>query len=247
MPEWLDSGAPSLKGVKWYGTVRHQGRNATGELSAFDSTEDIDFNHEAELTPSGRFLLATDERGGGIVPPGASCAPAVDNTEGNGGVHAYRFAKVKKKLTDPKKSFKAYAKKPKGGKAIYRIPVRTGPQASLCTAHVFQIIPGQNRIFMGWYSQGTLVLDFKERRNGRFKFREAGYLIPENANTWVSHVFDYEKNPDGTFTYRGATGDFNLGAGRAELDRRLRDDAAGAAEAAGASRTRRASAGTGAR
>ncbi len=72
---------------------------------------------------------------------------------------------------------------------------------------------------MGWYSQGTLVLDFKEKRNGRFKFREAGYLIPENANTWVSHVFDYEKNPDGTYTYRGATGDFNLGlAGRSAID-----------------------------
>jgi 3-oxoacyl-[acyl-carrier protein] reductase len=47
----------------------------------------------------------------------------------------------------------------------------------------------------------------------------AGFLIPENANTWVSHIFDYEKNPDGTFTYRGATGDFNLGAaGRSAID-----------------------------
>ena len=219
VPEWLEDGAPSLKGVKWYGTVRHQGRTATGDLSAYDSTEDIDFNHEAELTPSGRFLIASDERGGGVVPPGAACSPGADNTEGNGGLHAYRFSKVKKKLTGPKKSFKAYAKKPKGGKAIYRIPVRTGPQGSLCTAHVFQMIPGQNRIFMGWYSQGTLVLDYKERRNGRFKFREAGYLIPENANTWVSQIFDYEKNPDGTFTYRGATGDFNLGAaGRSAID-----------------------------
>ena len=219
VPEWLDSGAPSLKGVKWYGTVRHQGRTPTGSVSAYDSTEDIDFDHEAELTPSGRFLLATDERGGGIAPPGASCSPGVDNTEGNGGIHAYRFPKVKKKLTGPKKAFRAYAKKPKGGKAIFRAPIRTGPQASLCTAHVFQIIPGQNRIFMGWYSQGTLVLDFKERKNGRFKFKQAGYLIPENANTWVSHIFDYEKNSDGTYTYRGATGDFNLGAaGRSAVD-----------------------------
>ncbi len=219
VPEWLDDGAPSLKGVKWYGTVRHQGRTATGNISAYDSTEDIDFNHEAELTPSGRFLLATDERGGGVVPPGAACSPAPDNTEGNGGIHAYRFNKVGKKVTGPKKSFRAYAKNPKGGRAIFRIPIRTGPQGSLCTAHVFQIIPGQNRIFMGWYSQGTLVLDFKEKRNGRFKFKEAGYLIPENANTWVSHIFDYEKNPDGTFTYRGATGDFNLGAaGRSAID-----------------------------
>ena len=220
VPEWLESGAPSLKGVKWYGTVRHQGRGSGGTgTPTYDSTEDIDFNHEAELTPSGRFILATDERGGGIVPPDAACGPGVDNVIGNGGVHAYRFPKVRKRLTGPKESFRAYAKQPKGGKAIFRIPVRTGPQASLCTAHVFQIIPGQNRIFMGWYSQGTLVLDFKEKRDGRFKFKEAGHLIPENANTWVSHIFDYEKNGDGTYTYRGATGDFNLGAaGRSAID-----------------------------
>jgi hypothetical protein len=220
VPEWLESGAPSLEGVKWYGTVRHQGRGSGGTgTPTYDSTQDIDFNHEAELTPSGRYLLATDERGGGILPPDAACSPGADNVIGNGGVHAYRFPKVKKKLTGPKKAFRTYAKKPKGGKAIFRIPVRTGPQASLCTAHVFQIIPGQNRIFMGWYSQGTLVLDFKEKRNGRLKFSEAGYLIPENANTWVSHVFDYEKNGDGTYTYWGATGDFNLGlAGRSAID-----------------------------
>jgi hypothetical protein len=224
IPEWLDDGAPSLRGVKWLGTVRHQGRTATGAVSAFNAKKDIDFNHEAELTPSGRFLLATDERGGGVAPPGASCSPGADNTEGNGGVHAYRFDRVNRKLTGPKASFRAYARTPKGGqpkgrRAIYRVPIRTGPQASLCTAHVFQIIPGQNRIFMGWYSQGTLVLDFREQPNGRIKFRSAGYLIPENANTWVSHIFDYEKNPDGTFTYRGATGDFNLGAaGRSAID-----------------------------
>ncbi len=85
---------------------------------------------------------------------------------------------------------------------------------------------------MGWYSQGTLVLDFKERRNGRFKFKEAGYLIPENANTWVSHVFDYEKNPDGTYHLPRRHGRLQPRRGRAQRDRRLRDDAAGAAEAA---------------
>ena len=50
-------------------------------------------------------------------------------------------------------------------------------------------------------------------------FKEAGYLIPENANTWVSHVFDWRRNPDGTYTYWGATGDFNIGlAGRSAVD-----------------------------
>ncbi len=64
---------------------------------------------------------------------------------------------------------------------------------------------------MGWYSQGTQVVDYVENPDGTFEFREAGWFIPENANTWVSHVFKVECNDDGTFTYWGATGDFNLG------------------------------------
>ena len=34
----------------------------------FDATEDIFVSHEAELTQSGRYVLVTDERGGGILP-----------------------------------------------------------------------------------------------------------------------------------------------------------------------------------
>jgi hypothetical protein len=66
---------------------------------------------------------------------------------------------------------------------------------------------------MGWYSQGTQVVDFTENANGTVDFRETGYFIPENANTWVSHVFKVERHRDGSFTYYGATGDFNIGAG----------------------------------
>ncbi len=84
---------------------------------------------------------------------------------------------------------------------------------------MFQQIPGQNRIFMGWYSQGTQVVDFVERPNGKFKFEEAGYFIPFNANTWTSHVFKTKENADGTFSYWGATGDFQLGDnGRSAID-----------------------------
>ena len=122
-------------------------------------------------------------------------------------------------MLKPKRAFRAYARTPKGRKAIFRTQIRTQPQPSLCTAHVFQQIPGQNRIFMGWYSQGTHVVDFREKRNGRVVFKEAGYLIPASANTWVSHVFDWKRNADGTYTYWGATGDFNLGAaGRSAID-----------------------------
>ncbi|UJA18874.1 hypothetical protein HJD18_00745 [Thermoleophilia bacterium SCSIO 60948] len=218
---WLDRGRESLRGARWLGSVHHQGRGAGGAATpAFDSTQDIDFDHEAELTASGRYVLATDERGGGVTPPGASCSPGEDVAIGNGGIHAYRTDRLTKKgPRTAKKSFRAYARAPKGGKAIFRVPVRTQPQASLCTAHVFQQIPGQNRIFMGWYSQGTQVVDFRERRDGTIKFRNSGYLIPESANTWVSHIFDMKRRKNGRITYFGATGDFNLGAaGRSAID-----------------------------
>jgi hypothetical protein len=221
VPGWLAIGAPSLQGGRWLGSFHHQGRGAGGAATpAFDSTQDIDFDHELELSESRRLLLATDERGGGIAPPGASCSPAVDNKAGNGGIHAYRVSKLQTFMPfTPEQAFEPYARTPSGEKAIYRVPIRTQPQASLCTAHVFQQIPGQNRIFMGWYSQGTQVVDFIEHPNGTVEFNEAGWFLPANANTWVSHVFKAQKNANGTWTYWGATGDFNLGlAGRSAID-----------------------------
>ena len=219
IPNWLASGAPSLTGVRYLGSVHHQGRNATGQTT-YPSTEDIDFNHEAELTGSGRFLLATDERGGGVTPPGATCTPGADNTEGNGGVHAYDVSKLQTTMPGSVlDAWKPYARSSTGEKAIYRAQVRTKPQATVCTAHVMHQIPGQNRIFMAWYSQGTQVIDFTENADGTLDFKEAGWFIPGNANEWVSAVFKVQPNPNGTFTYWGATGDFSLGeAGRNTID-----------------------------
>jgi hypothetical protein len=166
-------------------------------------------------------MLATDERGGGILPPGASCVPPpADNVEGNGGIHAYRVDRLlKKSPSSETEAWTSYARTPGGAKAIFRPEIETGPQPAFCTSHVFQQIPGQNRIFMGWYSQGTQVVDFVEHPGGRIEFERAGFFIPANANEWVSHVFKLRNNGDGTFTYWGATGDFSLGtAGRNAMD-----------------------------
>ena len=219
IPNWLASGAPSLTGVRYLGSVHHQGRNATGQTT-YPSTEDIDFDHEAELTTSGRFLLATDERGGGVLPPGATCTPGADNTEGNGGVHAYDVSKLQTTMPGSVlEAWQPYARSSTGEKAIYRAQVRTKPQGTVCTAHVMHQIPGQNRIFMAWYSQGTQVIDYTENADGTLDFKEAGWFIPGNANEWTSAVFKVQPNPNGTFTYWGATGDFSLGeAGRNTID-----------------------------
>jgi hypothetical protein len=220
--EWLKIGSPSLTGVKWIGSAYHMGReSATGAADpAFPSSEDIDFSHETEFTHSGRYLISSDERGGGVAPPGASCSPGADNPTGNGGLHFYRVDKLlTKRPANAEEAFTSYAKKPDGGKAIFRAQVRTKPQAALCTAHVFQQIPGQNRIFMGWYAQGTRVIDFTENADGTVDFREVGHFIPENANEWVSAIWKVDRNPDGSFTYWGATGDFYIGdGGRGTMD-----------------------------
>jgi hypothetical protein len=221
IPSWLAAGKPGeLLGVRYVGTVHHMGRGAGGTITTYDSTQDVDFDHELEYSASRRYLIATDERGGGVAPPGATCptSPA-DNPQGNGGVHFYRSDRLFR--TGPpaaEQAWNSYARTPDGGKAIYRAPVRTQPQASTCTAHVFQQIPGQNRIFMGWYSQGTQVVDFRENADGTIELQEAGYFIPANANQWVSHVFKWQRNANGTYTYWGVSGDFALGAGRNSVE-----------------------------
>jgi hypothetical protein len=223
IPRWLSIGAPSLEGVRFLGAAYHQGRGGP-----HDSNNDVDVSHEAELSGSGRLLLVTDERGGGVTPPGADCANGMNDvppfTLGNGGIHAYGIDKLLPNspsgddATAAAAAHTSYARTPGGGKAVYRAEPRTGAEATTCTSHVFHQIPGQNRIFMGWYTQGTQVVDFVERRDGTVEFKEAGFFIPTNANTWTSAVFKMKKNENGTFTYWGATGDFVIAKGRNAVD-----------------------------
>ena len=230
--DWLQMNPrPSLEGVEKLGAAHHMGFDDQIVHNAeppYPSTDDIFVSHEAELTQSGRYVLATDERGGGVLPIGASCSPGADNPLGNGGIHAFPVDKLGTAPPAPTGEAnpeveayqeKIYAKTSDGERAIFRAPTQTKPQGSLCTAHVFQQIPGQNRIFMGWYSQGTQVVDFTENTDGTIDFKRAGYFVPENANNWTSHVFKVQANPDGSFTYWGITGDFLLGdAGRNAID-----------------------------
>ena len=224
VPGWIAIGSPRLGGVSHVGTAFHQGRGGP-----WDAKVDVDVSHEAELTGSGKFLLATDERGGGVTPPGATCTPTpgapTDNEQGNGGIHVFRMDSLQKTTPTepaPRSAFvawRSYARRPDGTKAIYRARIHTEPQPIVCTSHVFHQIPGQNRIIMGWYSQGTQVVDWTELPDGTIRFREAGWFIPAQANQWVSAVFKMRRNANGTYTYWGATGDFALGeTGRNAID-----------------------------
>jgi hypothetical protein len=228
IPAWIEDGAPSLDGVELVGFVNHGGRDGTPP--AHHPSEDIEVAHEVEFSTSGDFIIVSDERGGAVVPPGATCVPD-EEWPGNGGLHAFRVDQLYTEYpavldnegsvdseATAERARQAYALTPDGEPAIYRAEIRV-PAATVCTAHVFRHIPGQNRIFMAWYTQGTQVVDYIEHPDGTFEFMEAGYYIPLNANQWVSHVFKWEDNDDGTFTYWGVAADFQLGAyGRNALD-----------------------------
>ncbi|MEX1177082.1 MAG: hypothetical protein WEB09_01350 [Nitriliruptor sp.] len=230
---WLASDAPSVAGVEWLGSAHHQGREALVDSAvapAYPASEDVDFNHEAEYTHSGRNVIVTDERGGGVAPGGASCSPGVDIPQGNGGLHGYNVERLEGGGTPAgyqapataEEAWESYARTSEGEKAIARAPINTQPQATECTAHVFHQIPGQNRIFMGWYSQGVQVWDYvegvDEDGTETLDFHHVGHFTPELANTWTSAVWRVGENEDGTFTYDGVSTDFNIGNGRSALD-----------------------------
>lgn len=224
---WQALGKPSAEGIELFGFVPHGGV-AADHSDTVDTGPafDIQIAHEAELTESGRFLIVSDERGGGVLAPGATCDPAAAAASlGNGGLHAFRVDDLFTELPDLTGDElalavreQAYARTPDGSPAVVVPPARV-PAPAFCTAHVFHQIPGQNRIFMGWYSQGTQVIDFVEHADGTFEFIPIAWFIPENANTWTSAIFHMEENADGSFTYYGATGDFILaGLGRNAID-----------------------------
>lgn len=223
-PAWYDDGKPSLEGVELIGFVNHAGglRVLDGDVvPPFTTDNDIFASHEAELTHSGKHLIVSDEAGGAVISPYAACStPNAANPNGNGGLHAFvtdnlvtEYPEGDDWASRHEQVQQIYARTPDGELPVFRAEMVV-PAGTFCTAHVFQQIPAQNRIFMGWYTQGTQVIDYIEHEDGTFEWVSQGYFIPENASQWTSAVFHVEENDDGTFTYTGAASDF----GRTAID-----------------------------
>lgn len=199
------------EGWRFLGTVNHAGRictpippqvsTACNTNTEARSDEDISVSHEADPSPDGRLLFVTDERGGGVVPPGASCAPGVDNPNGNGGIHVFDISNPSKIL---------YARTPTKKKAIW-IGEPVVPAASFCTVHVIEQIPGEQRFTVAYYTQGTKILDYFVDRQGRVSFRETASIVFRGANTWSVDVFKIDDNRDGTRTYYLVASDIGRG------------------------------------
>lgn len=194
---WVAKGSPQAQGWRFLGSFNHPGRNDqagnpnTNTNTIVPSSEGVAVAHEADPSPDGKWLFVTDERGGGIVPGGATCTPGLDNPYGNGGIHVFD-------VSDP--SQPKYALKADGTKAVF-IGEPTQPSPTFCTVHIIEHIPDEQRLFVAWYSQGTKVVDYEIDANGRWTFTEVASFTLPGAQEWVSEPFKIVNNTDGSRTY----------------------------------------------
>lgn len=195
-----DLEGPRARGWRFLGTFNHPGRDCAPTPGAqtncnsnteVESKDGVAVSHESDPTPDGRFLFVTDERGGGVVPGGASCTPGVDNPNGNGGLHVLN-------IRDP--SNIRYARQPDGSKAVF-IGEVVVPAATFCTMHVIEHVPREQRLIVGYYSQGVKIVDYWRDANGRWIFRETASLVLPGAATWAAEDFYIRRHRNGSATY----------------------------------------------
>jgi hypothetical protein len=197
-------------GWRFLGTFNHPGRDcgppgtdnrSCNSNNQVRSDEGVAISHEADPTPDHRFMFVTDERGGGVVPPGSSCSPGIDNPFGNGGAHAFD-------ISDPANI--DYATAPDGRKAVY-ISDAVVPAETFCDIHVIEHVPGEQRFIAAYYSQGVKIVDYFIDAQGHVQYRETSSFTLPNANTWAAEDFKIVDNADGTRTYFLAADDIHRG------------------------------------
>jgi hypothetical protein len=193
---------PRARGVRLVTQINHPGRQQ-GSNSNFDvrSDEGVAISHEADPVFGGDFMFVTDERGGGVVPGGATCSPGVDNPYGNGGLHVFD-------ISNPNNPH--YAQAPDGSKAVF-ISDNLVPSPTFCNIHVIEKIPGEQRVIMAWYSQGYKILDYFIDENGRWTFDEVSSFTLPGTNTWSIEDFRIRNHDDGTRTYWFMASDIQRG------------------------------------
>ena len=197
-------------GWTFLGTFQHPGRDCgppgtdvrnCNSNNQVRSDQGVSVSHEADPTPDRRLMFVTDERGGGVVPPGSSCSPGIDNPYGNGGAHAFD-------ITNPANI--QYATTPTGEKAVY-ISDAVVPAETFCDIHVIEQVPGEQRFIAAYYSQGIKIVDYFVDASGHVQFRETSSFTLPNANTWAAEDFKIVDNADGTRTYFIAADDIHRG------------------------------------
>ncbi|MGH2691445.1 MAG: hypothetical protein ACRDHM_02975 [Actinomycetota bacterium] len=201
---------PIAEGWTFVGGFNHPGRDCQpgpgittncNYNSEVRSDDGVSVAHEADPSWDGNYVFVTDERGGGVIPGGASCEPGVNNPFGNGGIHVFD-------IRDPANI--KYASKDGGGKAVW-IGTPYIPAPTFCTVHVIEKIPDEQRLVVAYYTQGTKIVDYWIDAEGEFHFRETASIIFPAANTWAAEDFKIVNNSDGTRTYYFAASDIQRG------------------------------------
>ena len=197
-------------GWEYLGGFNHPGRDCTppptnntncNSNNFVRSDDGVAVAHEADPTADHKYVFVTDERGGGVVPPGSSCTPGLDNPFGNGGIHAFD-------ISNP--AAMDYAMTPEGAKAVF-ISDAVVDAPTFCDTHVIEHVPGEQRLIVAYYTQGIKIVDYFITPAGAFVWRETSSFTLPNANTWVAEDFKIVENADGTRTYYLAADDIHRG------------------------------------
>jgi hypothetical protein len=187
-------GRPAAEGWQFLGSYNH-GPSSTSPREA------VAISHEADPTPDHGWMFVTDERGGGISPPGAACATNVDNPQGNGGIHVFDIHNPAKPV---------YATDAAGNRAIF-ISKNLTLSPTFCTVHVIEQIPDEQRLVLAWYNQGIKIVDYDIAEDGTWSFEEVAYYNTLGNANWAAEAFRVVDNEDGTRTYFIMTSDVTRG------------------------------------
>ena len=217
---WKAVGSPAATGWSLVGYYNHVGRSdgtpasSTNTNTQVPADRGVAVSHETRPVPlevSGdrRFMVTADERGGGVVPGGATCTQDEVDEYGHGGLHFLD-------ITDPANIKYAQMADAEGNtildaegnpaRAFWRGDVVI-PQPTFCEVHRFRFLPGEQRIVMGYYTQGVKILDYDIDEQGRFTFDEVASFQFKDSVTWTGDVFNTVDNADGTRTYQIAMSD----------------------------------------
>ncbi len=197
-------------GWRFLGTFQHPGRDcgppgtdnrSCNSNNQVRSDEGVSVSHEADPTPDRQFMFVTDERGGGVVPPGSSCTPGIENPFGNGGAHAFD-------ISDPSDIERATT--PTGENSVY-ISDAVVPAETFCDVHVIEQIPGEQRFVAAYYTQGIKIVDYYVDDAGHLQFEERASFTLPRANTWAAESFKVQRNANGSRTYFIAVDDIERG------------------------------------
>jgi hypothetical protein len=192
-----DAGSPQADGWEYLGHYNHPGISDLNTNFNVPAYEGVAVSHETRPLPARvdpndpdrRFMVVSDERGGAVIPGGASCVNEDFDEYWHGGLHFFD-------VTDPENiEYAATADGDEEVRAVWRGQIHE-PRGTFCVVHRFEHIPDEQRLIVSYYTQGIKILDYEIDDEGRFVFDEIASFIPKlpvaEANSWSSRVFDIE-------------------------------------------------------